>query len=391
MIEEYNMRILVLLYVVFFIGTSSAESLKTENVVLVTIDGLRWQEVFRGIDEGLLNNELYTKGTPALKEKFWDKSRHKRAELLMPFLWNTIFHQGVLIGNRDSGSYMNVTNPVVVSYPGYSEIFIGYGDPSIDSNNKIWNPNVNVLEWIEKQPGFSGKVSAFGSWNALPYILNTQRATNLVVNSGFKPIAGKLSTHEKWLNNMLGDILGTSENTRFDAFTQGYAIEHIKEKKPRLMYIGYGDTDNFAHDGRYGEYIKAIHRSDRFIAELWRLLQQDPQYKNKTTLIITTDHGRGEMPQESWKHHGTDLYMSKYPNNHEDYIQYKETGIVGSNQIWAAVIGPDTSNKGLIQGKEPWSQNQIAATVASFLNLDYNQFQKKAGKPIKAVLGNKLK
>ena len=383
------MKILVLLYAVFFIGTSNAQNLKTENVVLVTIDGVRWQEVFRGVDKGLLNNKLYTKGAPTLKEKFWDKNSDKRAKLLMPFLWNTISHQGVLIGNRDSGSYMNVTNPAVVSYPGYSEIFIGYGDPSIDSNNKIWNPNVNVLEWIEKQPEFSSKVSAFGSWNALPYILNTQRATNLVVNSGFKPISGDLSTHEKWLNKMLGDTLGTSENARFDAFTQDYAIEHIKKKKPRLMYIGYGDTDNFAHDGRYGQYIKAIHRSDRFIAQLWHFLQNDPQYKDKTTLIITTDHGRGEVPQAAWKHHGSAAYMAS--GNHEDYAQYIETGIVGSNQIWIAVIGPDTPHKGLLQSTVPWEQNQVAATIAAFFNLDYNQFQKKAGKPIKAVLGNQQK
>ena len=382
------MKILVLLYAVFFIGSCKAQSLKTENVVLVTLDGLRWQEVFRGVDEGLLENKLYTKGGDALKKKFWHQSKSKRAELLMPFLWKTISHQGVLIGNRDNGSYMNVTNPAVVSYPGYSEIFTGYVDPSIDSNDKIWNPNVNVLEWIENQSGFSGKVSAFGSWNALPYILNTQRATNLTVNAGFVPVTGVLSNHEKRLNQLLGDTLGTSQNARFDAFTQGFAIEHIKKKKPRLIYIGYGDTDNFAHDGRYGQYLKAAHRSDRFIAELWNLLQRDPQYKDKTTLIITTDHGRGELPQESWKHHGTELYMSKYPSNHEDYVKYKKTGIVGSNHIWAAVIGPDTPNKGLIQGKEPWGQNQIAATIASFLNLDYNQFQKKAGEPIKAVFNN---
>ena len=385
------MKFLILLYAVFSIGTSRAESLKTENVVLVTIDGVRWQEVFRGVNEGLLNNKLYTKGASVLKEKLWDKNQHKRAELLMPFLWNTISHQGVLIGNRDNGSYMNVTNPAWVSFPGYSEIFTGYVDPSINSNKKVWNPNVNVLEWIEKQPGFSGKVAAFGSWNALPYILNTQRSTNLVVNSGFKPVSGKLSTHEKWLNKMLGDTLGTSENARFDAFTQDYAIEYMKKKHPRLMYIGYGDTDNLAHAGRYGQYVKAIHRSDRFIAQLWHFLQHDPQYKNKTTLIITADHGRGEVPQAAWKHHGSAAYMAMAAGDHKDYVQYIKTGIVGSNQIWIAVIGPDTPQKGLLQSTVPWEQNQIAATMASFFNLDYDQFQKKAGKPIKAVLGNSLK
>jgi len=382
------MKILMVLSAFFFIGICNAQNLKTENVVLITVDGLRWQEVFGGVDEGLLENKLYTKGIDSLKKNFWDENKSKRAELLMPFMWKTISQQGVLIGDRDNGSYMNVTNPVAVSYPGYSEIFTGYGDPSIDSNKKIWNPNVNVFEWIEKQPGFSGKVSAFGSWNALPYILNTQRATNITVNSGFEPMTGDLSTYQKWLNQLLGDMLGTSDNTRFDAFTQGYATEHIKNEKPRLIYIGYGDTDNFGHDGRYGQYLKAIHRSDRFIAELWDLLQQDPQYKNKTTLIITTDHGRGELPQASWKHHGTPLYMSKYTSNHEDYVNYKETGIKGSNHIWAAVIGPDTPNMGLIKGEESLGQNQIAATIASFLNLDYNQFQKKSGKPIKAVLNN---
>lgn len=380
------MKILVLLYAFFLTGVCNAQSLKTENVVLITIDGLRWQEVFRGVDEGLLENKEYTKGVKELREKFWNNDKNKRAELLMPFLWNTIAKQGVLIGNRDKGSYMNVTNPAVVSYPGYNEIFTGFGDPSIDSNKKIWNPNVNVLEWIESQPGFSDSVSAFGSWNALPYILNTQRATSLIVNSGFKPLTGDLSDHEKSLNQLLVDTLGTSENTRFDSFTQGYAIEHIKKQKSRLIYIGYGDTDNFAHDGRYDEYVKAINRSDRFIAQVWNSLQQDPKYKDKTTLIVTTDHGRGELPQHSWKHHGSVLYMTQ--SDSKDYEPYKKTGIVGSDQIWAVVMGPDTLNKGLIQRKQPWGQNQLAATVASFFNLDYNQFQKKAGAPITAVINN---
>ena len=38
-------------------------------------------------------------------------------------------------------------------------------DPRIDSNDKIPNPNITVLEWLNTLPAYRGRVAAFGAWD----------------------------------------------------------------------------------------------------------------------------------------------------------------------------------------------------------------------------------
>ena len=94
---------------------------------------------------------------------------------------------------------------------------------------------------------------------------------------------------------------------RLDAFTHYYALEHLKKNHPSLVYIAYGETDDFAHDGDYEAYLKSAHTTDAMIGELWEFTQNDPFYKNNTLFIVTTDHGRGTDPLETWKGHGSDV------------------------------------------------------------------------------------
>src|SRR6185503_18247213 len=64
---------------------------KTENVVLVTYDGLRWQEVFSGADEVLLTKENGgVRDVQAERKAFWRDTPEARREALLPFLWGTV-------------------------------------------------------------------------------------------------------------------------------------------------------------------------------------------------------------------------------------------------------------------------------------------------------------
>jgi hypothetical protein len=60
--------------------------------------------------------------------------------------------------------------------------------------------------------------------------------------------------------------------------------------------------------------------------------------------------------------------------------------VPGADKIWIAVMGPDTSAKGLMKRTEN-TQGQVAATVAALLGLDYLEYQPMAAKPIEAALG----
>ena len=142
--------------------------IQSENVFLITFDGLRWQELFSGADEKLIRHNIFVENGESLSKQFWDEDFKTRRERLMPFFWSTIATQGQLYGNRTLDCPVNLTNNQWFSYPGYNEILVGYDDPAIVSNDKIPNPNKTVLEYVNEMETFNGKVAAFGSWDVFP-------------------------------------------------------------------------------------------------------------------------------------------------------------------------------------------------------------------------------
>ncbi len=328
--------------------------LQTRNLVLITLDGLRWQEVFGGADSALLFNDTFTEPgeRKTLETAFWAEPGEQRRQKLMPFFWSVMAQQGQLYGNRRKGNFVNLTNQMWFSYPGYNEILTGFADDEhIRSNDKVNNANETVLEFINRQPGFQNRVAAFGSWDVFPYIINSERS-GIPVNAGFEqPQSDKLSEKEKLLYELQEQIPEKWSSVRFDAFTHHFAKEYLRRQRPRVVYIAYGETDDFAHDGAYDEYLKSARQTDAFIADLWQFVQSHRFYKDKTTFIITTDHGRGTRPLDNWRHHGRD--------------------ITGADETWIAVLGPDTPARGEVTSVGQLYSNQIANTAATLLGLDY--------------------
>src|ERR1700761_3210998 len=178
------MKKLLLMALVFGAALQmQAQDYKTNNIVIVTLDGLRWQEVFRGADSALINSK-YTDDKPTVEKQFWTKDAGERRKMLFPFLWSTVVRTGELCGNRDAGNHDEVANRYFFSYPGYSELFSGYADPRMNTNNAISNPNSNVFEFLNKQKGLENKVAVFASWERFTQILMPQRS-GLMVNAGY--------------------------------------------------------------------------------------------------------------------------------------------------------------------------------------------------------------
>ena len=160
-------------FILFILVLQSAagwsQSHKTENVIIVTLDGMRWQEIFGGVDSALLNNPKYTHAQKEIKAMLWNDDAGERRKKLFPFLWGTVSGNGQLYGDRNIGNNVNNANPYKFSYPGYNEIFTGYPDTAVNSNDKIRNKNTNVLEFIDAQKGYAGKVAAFSTWSVMPF------------------------------------------------------------------------------------------------------------------------------------------------------------------------------------------------------------------------------
>jgi hypothetical protein len=123
------------------------------------------------------------------------------------------------------------------------------------------------------------------------------------------------------LNDLIAQTTAPSEGVRHDSLTFHCALEHLTSRHPRVLYIGFDQTDDFAHDGRYDLVLDEARQLDLFLRTVWETAQSMPDFRGNTTLIVTADHGRGDGPKE-WKNHGAKTE--------------------GAEFIWIAAIGPDT-------------------------------------------------
>src|SRR5574338_1490370 len=136
---------------------------KIENLIIITTDGYRWHEVFEGMDSVIADNPKYNEhDSDYIFKTYWNDDVQERRKLLMPFLWSTIEAHGQIYGNRHYNNNVDNANPYWFSYPGYNEIFTGYPDTAVNSNNYKANHNSTVLEFLNRQPQFKGKIAAFG-------------------------------------------------------------------------------------------------------------------------------------------------------------------------------------------------------------------------------------
>jgi hypothetical protein len=378
--KEYTMKKFPGLLVIMFILAANTGR-AADNVVLITLDGMRWQEVFRGLDRSLAEHVEFGGESELLMREFWQESQAQRATALLPFLHNTVFKEGSYVGNRDLDSCARVSNPWYFSYPGYSEILTGVVNESINTNGKKQNPERTLHELLNSNSDFRGRSAAFASWDVFPYIFNTHRS-GIYVNA-FEPLSEPGDQYEKMLNTLYADIPTPWPTVRNDAFTHLYAMSYFRREHPRLLYISYGETDDFAHDGKYDEYILAAHRTDRFIGEIWEMIQSTEGYRDNTVLFITVDHGRGEEPIETWLHHASKRSTTGYMLSLAQYAD----GIVGSEATWMAAIGPDISSNGLIEtGDDCLTSNRIAATLLQVLGEDYQNYNPAMGSPLTEML-----
>ena len=325
--------------------------------MLITLDGARIEEVFSGMDASILRAQL--KQGQRLEDhevykRYWAPTPQARREKLLPFFWGTLMREhGSIAGNPALRSRVHVTNRHLISYPGYSELLIGRAlDEVIDSNTRTQNPNRTVLEFLQSSQRLSKEqVAAFASWPVLRAIVE-HKAGALTVNAGTErfdsPDPGvrrdselQFATPTKW-----GDI-------RYDAYTARFAMDHLARHRPRVLFVALDETDSWAHDSRYDRLLEAYGRSDRILQELWLWLQSQPDYRGRTSLLITTDHGRGRTPAD-------------WINHHEK--------VAGAAETWMAFVSPGWSRRGEWHQHAKLTASQVPATLISWMGGDWRRF-----------------
>jgi hypothetical protein len=193
-------------------------------------------------------------------------------------------------------------------------------------------------------------VAAFTSWDAFNDKINEERS-GVYVNAGFENMPGDLvGTNTSLLNKLQYHLPDVFDGVRLDGATFAMGFEYLKQNKPRVMLLVFDETDDFAHGSKYSDYLNSANYGDQFLKEIWNWCQSTPEYKDKTTMIVTCDHGRGVTP-EGWKSHGT-------KQEHSD-------------ETWFAIIGPNTDAKGEITSGQFYNE-QIAKSIANLLNFNFN-------------------
>ena len=312
-----------------------------QRLVIITFDGLRWQEVFGGADETLL---------PGKDSKYWKETAEERRQALLPFLWSYAPEHGYLLGNRWKNSLMQLDNKMCFSYPGYSEMFCGWADDErINSNAAQPNPNVSVLEVANQDPRYRGKVMMYSSWESIRFAVNNERG-------GFKgSSAHEPSYTDSYVSRMMEDMdlgiagggFGSSE--RLDCITYGMALETLVKDHPLVFYVAFGDTDEYAHEEKYDLYLESAHWTDLYIRRIVEACEADPFYKGKTTYLLTCDHGRGSG--KGFRDHTTTE--------------------PGSEQTWFIAFGKDIPVLGETADNGPFYTKQLAATIADILDIEF--------------------
>jgi len=364
------MRLFLIL--VFIVGCAGAVAdgaeRRTENVILVTLDGVRSEEIFGGLQEDIAAHsakQIYSEIEYG-RERYGAESAAERRRLLMPFFWGELVPAGMLFGNAENGSQVLVENSIKWSSAGYAEMLTGRPQPEIRDNSFVRYPQPTVLEFaVDALELDRSKVAQIGSWSGYPY-LAASAADAFVMNGGYDDFPAAFSTPKiDELAALRREVMELWEESSNDGISYRIARTYLLERRPRLLWIGLTQSDDWAHADRYDRLLDYLHLADGWLRDLWTTVQADEHYRDRTSLIVTTDHGRGLTP--------------------EDWAEHDQT-IPGSESVWVAVIGPDTPALGDQVPAGTVHQGDVAATILQLFGIDPQEFSREAGPPLPGII-----
>lgn len=292
-----------------------------DNVVLVTLDGLRGREVFGGPDPALSGGDVAA---------------------TFPLLTASLAEGGVMYGDPARFQAMTTANQAQVSLPGYMSILTGYEQHCYDNDCPMVGVET-VLEYVERT---RGGVAVFASWAKMG------RAIEHVVGSVTADVGP--GEHD--------EVPGEWTSARWDRDTFERAVDYLEREQPRLLYVSLVDGDGWAHAGDYAEYLATLRRYDAWIAELRLRLAAMGEYGARTTVIVTTDHGRGDG--DLWRDHD-----SRNP---------------GSERVWLYAAGPHVQGGPFPEGRH--SHADVRPTIEALFDLPLSACDR-CGAPLAEVVG----
>jgi hypothetical protein len=318
-----------------------------DRVVLITVDGTRWQEIFQGVDRELA-------ARAHLPESAIVDARH-----LLPNFYSRVVDRGVAIG-APGGATIDASGPSFVSLPGYREIFSGRPALRCTSNDCPPLDEPTLLDELRARDGADG-IAAISSWETIEQAVS-QSPDALTLSTGrhggrTRDRVRVSLTAARGLDRAAGPYPGHADYRR-DRDTAAIALEYLAARRPRFLAIGLGDTDEYAHRNDYRGYLQALADADDFIGRLFALL--DELGDDRTMVLITADHGRAT----DFRDHGADP---------------------ASQKVWLLAAGGSIPPRGIVAGDSRYRLADIAPTLRRLLDLRADP-SPRAGRPIEELL-----
>ncbi len=298
------MKRILSLAILFFIFSPIHANNKIEHVIYITLDGIRWQDVYQ--------------------------TQH-----YFPRLWSEHAKQLTFYGLPDSHTIMETTSEPH-ALPSYQAQMAGSLQPC--HNNKCGHIQVKTLpEFLVDQLHFAKKdVAIFSSMPEISEVIETNLGTtfsNIGNRSMLDPVNHQadnimaILNHEQRMNHPVNDA------HRYDKYTFAQALHYFEKYQPKFLWISLTNADDEAHLGNHTRYHQLLNYYDDALHGLFLSLKTMKLDKN-TMVIVTTDHGRGN--NENWTSHGSNLPESRQifafvmngklePANIEDGVEYYNT------------------------------------------------------------------
>jgi hypothetical protein len=256
-----------------------------DRLVLITLDGVRWQEIFHGVDPVLARE--YRLPEKAVVD----------AEALTPRLHRAMA-SGMAVGGPD-GEPMHASGPNFASLPGYLELLTG-APSTCQRNDCPRTERRTLLDACREAPDKRAEgVAMIASWENLENAA-TRDEPSFLISAGRHHGAHRDLLRE---DAVAATLLRRGEKAfpppgqndyRPDRLTAPLALRHLRTKAPRCLFVGLGDTDEYAHLGDYGSYLRALREADRFVGDVLEAVADQGDAGARTTVWITTDHGRAD-------------------------------------------------------------------------------------------------
>jgi hypothetical protein len=256
---------------------------ETSPVVVVALDGAMWQDV-----------------------------TGERGRELMPNLRAVVDREGVEL-DEVYASGGSQRRPNYVSLPGYTELFEGKRWTGCTDNFCPGATFPTIVDEIRAQHQAPTDVAVISSWERIAFA-STVCSRNVVVSSGTVraqgsewALAASDEMRQEYQAGRSADAYPGHGDYRPDRYTAPLALSYFRTYRPAFMFVGLGDTDDYAHRGDRRGYLNALQQADRFISGLVLEIARMGDRGKRTTVIVTADHGRsngfvghgGEFPESS--------------------------------------------------------------------------------------------